>query len=387
MSETIGAKFNTFIQIYINGVYLGDDAFFALQETRNYYQTMFPLRILYIKTLSSIFAQFDLHLNRTCDVQLNVYRMESMEDQVVPDTSTQTEKIHYATYKYTGIVDLETYPVSESEQEDISTSNSKLDREFSRRIHLFSEDYNLFTQGIINNVISNVKLPELIAYAFETCANSNYKIFISPVGNPNTYEQLVIPPMGFLQFLEYVDNRYGLYETDYNVYCEDNNIYILNTDKEFKKSEDIDPINITIVGNDKTFAGTIRGMIESTRTVYSYIDDVIIDDTLSEYHLLNKSKVNTAGTITAPGNIKSNNLSHVVDNDSIIDLNYFPKNNGGKIKRYSIKFFDWLIDLSPNQTFNINHDVYGMNDMRLYSWSRLITPTSVMMNLEMYSRQ
>ena len=50
MSETVGAKFNTFIQIYINGVYLGDDAFFALQETRNYYQTMFPLRILYIKT-------------------------------------------------------------------------------------------------------------------------------------------------------------------------------------------------------------------------------------------------------------------------------------------------------------------------------------------------
>lgn len=96
-------------------------------------------------------------------------------------------------------------------------------------IALFREnDINAFKHGYINAVLKDFDLKQAILYGFQETTNGGLDLYMSPPDNEDVYEQDLITPMGFLQYLKYLDREMGIYDTSYNVYIEEGEVYILN---------------------------------------------------------------------------------------------------------------------------------------------------------------
>ncbi len=79
--------------------------------------------------------------------------------------------------------------------------------EFS--IYLFKEDDILKSKKIVNTVLTSTNMTDAIAYVL-TKAGIN-KVLMTPLGNSNTYSEVVIPPLSAMSLLKYLDAQYGFH--------------------------------------------------------------------------------------------------------------------------------------------------------------------------------
>lgn len=395
MADVKNIKYGNFVQIYINGIYLGDNAFIALQEVYKFMNNMFPFKVLYFKTSSDVINKLDFFNKPVCEVQVHHYRVENTTDtensgytQSENSGYTQYEKPSQTLYRtdtYFGTVDQQVYPLTDKEQDKINESQESINREVARRVFLYKEDFNLFTNNYINTVAKNVNISDLLAYGFDICVKEGHMMYLSPIDNTITYDQLTIEPQGFLQLLMSLDNDYGIYLTKLNVFVIDKTVYVINTNKDFKVADNIKPIDIKIAKSTNLMSSTIRGIDEETNSMVLNIDNLIIDDVLSEYHIGFESNITSSNKLVSPKGLAVNN-NQIIIGDKILYKEKLQKDTSNPLRRYAFKADDILFDINPLQTWNIIDENFQRNNLRMWSISRVITPDNISVNIELFDR-
>lgn len=395
MADVKNIKYGNFVQIYINGIYLGDNAFIALQEVYKFMNNMFPFKVLYFKTSSDVINKLDFFNKPVCEVQVHHYRVENTTDtensgytQSENSGYTQYEKPSQTLYRtdtYFGTVDQQVYPLTDKEQDKINESQESINREVARRVFLYKEDFNLFTNNYINTVAKNVNISDLLAYGFDICVKEGHMMYLSPIDNTITYDQLTIEPQGFLQLLMSLDNDYGIYLTKLNVFVIDKTVYVINTNKDFKVADNIKPIDIKIAKSTNLMSSTIRGIDEETNSMVLNIDNLIIDDVLSEHHIGFESNITSSNKLVSPKGLAVNN-NQIIIGDKILYKEKLQKDTSNPLRRYAFKADDILFDINPLQTWNIIDENFQRNNLRMWSISRVITPDNISVNIELFDR-
>lgn len=387
MADVKNIKYGNFVQIYINGIYLGDNAFIALQEVYKFMNNMFPFKVLYFKTSSDVINKLDFFNKPVCEVQVHHYRVENTTD--TEDSGyTQSEKQSQTLYRtdtYFGTVDQQVYPLTDKEQDKINESQESINREVARRVFLYKEDFNLFTNNYINTVAKNVNISDLLAYGFDICVKEGHMMYLSPTDNTITYDQLTIEPKGFLQLLKTLDDEYGIYLTKLNVFVIDKTVYVINTNKDFKVADNIKPIDIKIAKSTNLMSSTIRGIDEETNSMVLNIDNLIIDDVLSEHHIGFESNITSSNKLVSPKGLAINN-NQIIIGDKILYKEKLQKDTSNPLRRYAFKAVDILFDINPLQTWNIIDENFQRNNLRMWSISRVITPDNISVNIELFDR-
>ena len=387
MADVKNIKYGNFVQIYINGIYLGDNAFIALQEVYKFMNNMFPFKVLYFKTSSDVINKLDFFNKPVCEVQVHHYRVENTTD--TEDSGyTQSEKPSQTLYRtdtYFGTVDQQVYPLTDKEQDKINESQESINREVARRVFLYKEDFNLFTNNYINTVAKNVNISDLLAYGFDICVKEGHMMYLSPIDNTITYDQLTIEPKGFLQLLKTLDDEYGIYLTKLNVFVIDKTVYVINTNKDFKVADNIKPIDIKIAKSTNLMSSTIRGIDEETNSMVLNIDNLIIDDVLSEHHIGFESNITSSNKLVSPKGLAINN-NQIIIGDKILYKEKLQKDTSNPLRRYAFKAVDILFDINPLQTWNIIDENFQRNNLRMWSISRVITPDNISVNIELFDR-
>ena len=387
MADVKNIKYGNFVQIYINGIYLGDNAFIALQEVYKFMNNMFPFKVLYFKTSSDVINKLDFFNKPVCEVQVHHYRVENTTD--TEDSGyTQSEKQSQTLYRtdtYFGTVDQQVYPLTDKEQDKINESQESINREVARRVFLYKEDFNLFTNNYINTVAKNVNISDLLAYGFDICVKEGHMMYLSPIDNTITYDQLTIEPKGFLQLLKTLDDEYGIYLTKLNVFVIDKTVYVINTNKDFKVADNIKPIDIKIAKSTNLMSSTIRGIDEETNSMVLNIDNLIIDDVLSEHHIGFESNITSSNKLVSPKGLAINN-NQIIIGDKILYKEKLQKDTSNPLRRYAFKAVDILFDINPLQTWNIIDENFQRNNLRMWSISRVITPDNISVNIELFDR-
>lgn len=387
MADVKNIKYGNFVQIYINGIYLGDNAFIALQEVYKFMNNMFPFKVLYFKTSSDVINKLDFFNKPVCEVQVHHYRVENTtdtEDSGYTLAEKQSQTL-YRTDTYFGTVDQQVYPLTDKEQDKINESQESINREVARRVFLYKEDFNLFTNNYINTVAKNVNISDLLAYGFDICVKEGHMMYLSPIDNTITYDQLTIEPKGFLQLLNTLDDEYGIYLTKLNVFVIDKTVYVINTNKDFKVADNIKPIDIKIAKSTNLMSSTIRGIDEETNSMVLNIDNLIIDDVLSEYHIGFESNITSSNKLVSPKGLAVNN-NQIIIGDKILYKEKLQKDTSNPLRRYAFKADDILFDINPLQTWNIIDENFQRNNLRMWSISRVITPDNISVNIELFDR-
>lgn len=387
MADVKNIKYGNFVQIYINGIYLGDNAFIALQEVYKFMNNMFPFKVLYFKTSSDVINKLDFFNKPVCEVQVHHYRVENTTD--TEDSGyTRAEKPSQTLYRtdtYFGTVDQQVYPLTDKEQDKINESQESINREVARRVFLYKEDFNLFTNNYINTVAKNVNISDLLAYGFDICVKEGHMMYLSPIDNTIAYDQLTIEPKGFLQLLNTLDDEYGIYLTKLNVFVIDKTVYVINTNKDFKVADNIKPIDIKIAKSTNLMSATIRGIDEETNSMVLNIDNLIIDDVLSEHHIGFESNITSSNKLVSPKGLAVNN-NQIIIGDKILYKEKLQKDTSNPLRRYAFKADDILFDINPLQTWNIIDENFQRNNLRMWSISRVITPDNISVNIELFDR-
>lgn len=387
MADVKNITYGNFVQIYINGIYLGDNAFIALQEVYKFMNNMFPFKVLYFKTSSDVINKLDFFNKPVCEVQVHHYRVENTTD--TEDSGyTQAEKQSQTLYRtdtYFGTVDQQVYPLTDKEQDKINESQESINREVARRVFLYKEDFNLFTNNYINTVAKNVNISDLLAYGFDICVKEGHMMYLSPIDNTITYDQLIIEPKGFLQLLKTLDDEYGIYLTKLNVFVIDKTVYVINTNKDFKVVDNIKPIDIKIAKSTNLMSSTIRGIDEETNSMVLNIDNLIIDDVLSEHHIGFESNITSSNKLVSPKGLAVDN-NQIIIGDKILYKEKLQKDTSNPLRRYAFKADDILFDINPLQTWNIIDENFQRNNLRIWSISRVITPDNISVNIELFDR-
>ena len=213
--------------------------FESLLIRKNYYEYRYPIYILNIslpkEKLYKILKNVEIS-NPVVGVKLSIrcLDLENPEDQ----------GREYLKNEFIGIVD-ESYfnYIPETQWENIREGASEYEYDEGRiRIALFKKvDINAFKHGYINNVFKDFDMATLIAYSFKETTDGSLDLYLSPPDNERVYKQDLFVPMGFLQFMNYIDREFGIYDTGYNLFIDDNKAFIMNkkNDHGIKLEDDI----------------------------------------------------------------------------------------------------------------------------------------------------
>lgn len=218
--------------VYLQGEIIPHRFFESLIIKKDFLNFRFPVMILTLNLSSmhlyNLLKDIDI-TNPIVDVRIEVfYKDKDNEDDIGR---------LFLNKEYMGIIDKSytTYdPFVNGEFEEKGISQTQ-QNEQNVRLALYKEnDINSFQYGYINSIIKNFSVADAIAYGFKETTNGDMSLVLSPPDNENVYEQDLIVPMGFYQYIEYIDNEMGIYDTPYNIFIDDSIVYILNHNGEHK---------------------------------------------------------------------------------------------------------------------------------------------------------
>ncbi|MFW6015202.1 MAG: hypothetical protein ACOCRK_02045 [bacterium] len=201
--------------------------FDSLVIKKEYLKYRFPFMFLTLKIPPSFFYEIlrDVDISKPIvKVNLNTFYKDTDLDEESPSRL-------YTSGNYIGVID-KPYISFNPHVYGKSMENDMIEPEQENktlRIGLYKKnDINSFQHDYLNAVIKNFTITDAIGWAFNTTTKDNMKLIMSPPDNTRRYTKDLVPPMGFYQFIDYLDNEMGIYDTDYNIFIDDGIVYLLN---------------------------------------------------------------------------------------------------------------------------------------------------------------
>lgn len=229
--------------------------FNSLVIKKNYLSYRFPFMILTLNLPPKFFYQFlrDVDISKPMvNVKLDTFYKASDLDESSP-------KRLYNSGEYLGVIDTPYISYNPFIQGKDMEKGMEEPNQVTRtlRIALYKEkDINAFRYDYLNAIIENFTVTDILGWAFNTTTKGKLKFIMSPPDNKKAYKKDLIPPMGFYQFINYVDSEMGIYNTDYNIFIDDGIVYLLNHNNDHRiklKSSDFydRTIKVITIGSDE----------------------------------------------------------------------------------------------------------------------------------------
>lgn len=161
-----------------------------------------------------------------------IYDKTSKENETSSDPDVFERFRSY--YNMVGIIDTSTYFSDEDielynlKEKDTNTGNPSKEEGIKVRISLFDgEALSAFSRGSSNFISSNSNIDTIVAKLFIDCALPSLKLVASPSIDVSVKETFVMPLKGFYDGLNYINERYSLFDSgNYNIYIKDKMVYL-----------------------------------------------------------------------------------------------------------------------------------------------------------------
>ena len=152
-----------------------------------------------------------------------------------------------------------------TEPNELSAS-SKFSFGLYKKAHL-----EAFQKGTINDFFTNITPSAGLVYAFGKCCSSPTLKF-APMKIQSTFSgELFCPPMGFFQFLTYLENEFGFYDTPWTTFIDDSDVmYMIDRSPRKIDIGKTHNIELNLTGE----IAITRGYIHSSPVDF---DDLLID--------------------------------------------------------------------------------------------------------------
>lgn len=228
---------------------IGDENVSLFSIVYDYINNKAPLYLLKILIPTAVYNKLNALLTPFKPVLEGIdLRLMYVEDIENINSDNEDDYIVFRTYNsMSGIVD-NVRDIDETDLETMDVINDKLtdSQHVEVNIILFDKDeIGYANKGYVNGCIPNGNVAQAIYESVNSCVNDNLKIYVEQPHNSESYENLVIPPMGFDEALNYIDNEYNIYRYTHNFFIRDKVMYILpldgtlNTDSQLKYYIDI----------------------------------------------------------------------------------------------------------------------------------------------------
>lgn len=365
-------------------------AFLSLTEVYDFMGNMYPLKVLMIamNLLDLKSTQFLNLKNREVAVTLSLYRVET---SVLPTTDpeyTRTEYEIYTNKQFIGTIDEEFIPLTDAEISSIEKTEEapREDLMHMVRIHLHEPVLNPFVEDYFNIVTdSDTALPDMIAAAFTKCAHADLKLHMAiPDSTATIPENTLIEPMGFLQFVEFLQQRYGLYYYNYNIFIQDYVCYIISKIGVPNKQEhDYILSSIPMTAANGVNVGYNANATDNIIVVES--SKVSITDAHDNYYTNVHSKIDEDGVVYHPSNIKKN-VALFIENDNLVQSTYDNTNSTKKLRDINVVCLNTYIDVTPDMMFQLETLDVIFPKLAVWGYHRVVSPAGSVVNLNLYSR-
>lgn len=194
-------------------------------------------------------------------------------------SNDSTNDINNTTFKsynnFTAIVD-NISTISDAEFANFNITDKENEEPSIRlTLGLFEKDtLQPFTGKILNGIFPNIDINSLIYHGYSECIDGDIQFFGNPSDNTNNYSQMLIEPMGFYDFLKFIDDEYGIYKYNYTYFFMNNIFYFYPVTGKLNMKSSKSNLNSFITVNliDKREKDDASVTIEND-IITSYSDD------------------------------------------------------------------------------------------------------------------
>lgn len=173
-----------------------------------------------------------------------------LSKQIDPDGDMSLNNLYtFRSYsKMSATIDkVDDYDFKDNENMDSLPATSSDDNNVIITLGLFKpDDISAASNDIVNDILPSANMNQVLFHSLKSSLNKGVKIFPEPSTNNKTYENVVLPPLGLLEELEYIQDEYSIYKYPPTTYCRDGVFYVFPMAGEFSERKTLPkPYNYT----------------------------------------------------------------------------------------------------------------------------------------------
>ncbi|MGL5316703.1 MAG: hypothetical protein ACRC92_25835 [Peptostreptococcaceae bacterium] len=225
------------LRMNIGNVELPNRSITAVTIGRNFSGARLPAIVVYLNLDDDLYNNVvSLAKDNRIDVALDIFYSPRLDAG-----SSVGRRQKFLNKTYLGLLDSNVRSVSKETERELNQGSTASDRGVTQRLRvaLFDKrDLQGFANGVTNIVTTNPLLSDLLLYTFQRCSKG-LSIRMSPPDKTVTVKgTFVMPPLGFYQAIDYIDQYCGIYETQHVLYTEDGCTYLLNTENDSRSTKE-----------------------------------------------------------------------------------------------------------------------------------------------------
>lgn len=196
------------------------------RETSDYMNSKYPVRVLEVE-IPYVDVHNILHVERA---EKNGQKMYDINLLVKPLDNQAFQNKPFVDGKFKAILrdgDVDN-DLTDSLQDD-NRFTQKEDKTYQVPLvfYLYRDEELTYNQTNLNLVVNNPTLSQLWVSGFHM-SNPSLKAIVSKFDHNPSLGMIVLPPMDYGSFMDYIENEFGLYETDVMEFIEHGVYFLLN---------------------------------------------------------------------------------------------------------------------------------------------------------------
>lgn len=385
--NNIFPKYKYRADIYIDGELLPLGSFVGLHESWRYMDSMYVNRILMINVSAKVLKASSFLETNYCKITIEMYQITSSDESIPKsDAGYVHEENMLYSMTYTGIIDQEILPFSDEEVQDLDDKEDAGEKlRYVLRFHLISENMNPFIKDVYSGVMSEKTYPScVVADAFTRCAAEDLNLYMDPQS-----EKAIVPagtvfkPQGFIQLINKLQSDYGLFGFGYNIFIEENTVFVLSKDGGVQDDATPEPSFIIRVVNPLSANVVSKGYRNGYgNVIVTDSTSVVIDDSEHIYYKNTESRITESGKIIHPSSTKKN-VSLFVNNEDYVSDSIVRTDENVRMQNIHISLEDAYFDVYPYTIFQIESTFYTLRNLTIRNMNRIITQLGCVTNIDL----
>lgn len=227
--KQIDSNRKIFFEMTVNGLEhrIGTENINSLSIIHDYISTRSPMYILRLFIPRKVYMMLYEMISPFKPIieGIDLRMLKHQDDSDSEDTMTTLRSYH----NMSAIIDrVDDYDFTDKKNMDAVPNDVSEDKDMILTLNLFSKvDISAASKGYSNNIIPEGNMNQALYDVLSNCVNDNVKLWIEPSANTKSYKNIVLPPVGILESLDYLQEEYGIYKYPPNTYCRDGVYYVL----------------------------------------------------------------------------------------------------------------------------------------------------------------
>lgn len=329
---------------------LGHENILACVIDYNYDEKNMPIVMITANIDKNLVDDMVLHCNDKC-MNLTIYKYKRYIELDIDEEYIKGE------FKYF----LPSSIINSRKDLDYDNDNKET-KDYYRRITigLLSKELLDTNKKLINEVVDSAGLTDVLTYHLQY-----RKLLIEPTNNTIIKDFMIPPMVSIASFVDFIDNVYPLYDTQYRLFYNFDKTYLLSSNGKGLKSIDEEYNNVMInINNATSRDSTVQGMEVNKESRYYSFQSHISDVNYNE-NRYGKESFNKIITINEKGEKNIVDLGNSNDKSSIERITT-GNINKAKILKNKIKDSSFIINISKTgldaSILTINKQYYIKNN-------------------------